>query len=519
MRALAVIDLETDPFKYGRVPMPFAAGFYNGQTFIKFWGDDCVKQLLDYLDRYPDKLIIYAHNGGKFDYWFMAHAISEPLSFIDSRLVKARLGKHELRDSYKIFPMPLSAYQKDEIDYAKFERDKREHYKSEIIDYLRSDCVYLFDLIAQFREQFGNVLTIGGAAMREIKARYDIEHLTPTQDAELRHYFHGGRCEAFEIGELKNDWKLYDVNSLYPHVMAEFEHAQGTITHISKELPDDAPFYLAHVIADSRGALPVRSRDGLTFPHGRIESYCTSHEIIAALELGLISNIETIRVLIFDQTRNFRNFVYHFNNEKINAEKSGDKTMRLFSKLIMNNAYGKFAQNPERFKEFFLFESLEALENKGCELAGEIGDRFIGTLPARIRKDSYYNVATAASITGAARSILMRALASAENAIYCDTDSIVCTKLNAPVDQFKLGQWKLEQTFDTFYCAGKKLYAAYANGKPVKQASKGVATPADSIRAIARGEAQIVPIEAPSLRIGKPAHFISRTLARAKKRC
>ena len=43
---VAVIDLETDPFKHGRLPAPFAAGFFDGETYQDFWGADCCEQLL-----------------------------------------------------------------------------------------------------------------------------------------------------------------------------------------------------------------------------------------------------------------------------------------------------------------------------------------------------------------------------------------------------------------------------------------------------------------------------------------
>ena len=67
---IAVIDFETDPFLYDRVPEPFSAGFYDGETYIDFWGDDCADQLICYLESRKDNLIIYAHNGGKFDFYY-----------------------------------------------------------------------------------------------------------------------------------------------------------------------------------------------------------------------------------------------------------------------------------------------------------------------------------------------------------------------------------------------------------------------------------------------------------------
>ena len=96
---IATLDLETDPFLHGRVPIPFAAGIYDGENYHDFWGKDCIAQMLDFLKNYPGKLLIYAHNGGKFDYWYLSHALSDPIMLIDSRIVKASLYHHEIRDS------------------------------------------------------------------------------------------------------------------------------------------------------------------------------------------------------------------------------------------------------------------------------------------------------------------------------------------------------------------------------------------------------------------------------------
>ena len=46
---IAVLDFETDSFKHGRIPEPFAADFYDGETHHVFWGRDCVEQLSEFL--------------------------------------------------------------------------------------------------------------------------------------------------------------------------------------------------------------------------------------------------------------------------------------------------------------------------------------------------------------------------------------------------------------------------------------------------------------------------------------
>src|SRR5258708_27517512 len=66
---LAVGDLETDPFKHNRPIKPFCAEFYDGEIKHQIWGDDCVKQFVEFVAGLPDPYIIYFHNGGRFDYF------------------------------------------------------------------------------------------------------------------------------------------------------------------------------------------------------------------------------------------------------------------------------------------------------------------------------------------------------------------------------------------------------------------------------------------------------------------
>lgn len=526
---IAVLDLETDPFQYGREPAPFAAGFYDGETYTQFWGDGCVKQLLAFLKAYSKNLVIYAHNGGKFDFWYLAHALAEPLLFIDSRLVKAALYHHEVRDSLKILPVPLAAIQKDEIDYRVMERDKREKHKEEICKYLESDCRYLYNAVAAFVMRFGDVLTVGGAAIKELSKHYKIPRISPDCDALYREFFHGGRCEVFEVGEIqsKKGLKLYDVNSLYPFCQASFEHPIGAHDEELTEIPD-APFFLAHICAHSKGALPVRTKSGLTFPHGHVESFCTSHELLTAQKLGLVKITQVIKVYAWNETTTFKKFVDEWSDYKIAAEKRGDSVGRTIGKLIPNNAYGKFAQNPEKFKEFKLFDSIEDCVEAHHAIEGELDSRIIGSVPATITPRMYKNVAVAASVTGAGRAVWLHAFASADRPVYGDTDSLWCENLPLELDQYKLGAWKLEATADRLYVAGKKLYAAWnketgfykSSGdkmQPIKTASKGVRMKPEDIARVARGEILTVPIDAPSLRVGREAHFIARDIARTAK--
>ena len=104
-KRLAVIDLETDPFEYGKIPQPFAAGFYSDQTYEQFWGDDCVEQLMYFLHDLKESHLIYAHNGGKFDFLYMLQYFHQKINLINGRIVKGNIWRHEMRDSYAALPI------------------------------------------------------------------------------------------------------------------------------------------------------------------------------------------------------------------------------------------------------------------------------------------------------------------------------------------------------------------------------------------------------------------------------
>jgi hypothetical protein len=520
-KKIATLDLETDPFKYGRTPWPFAAGFFDGDTYHQTWGDDCVLQMMEYLASYPEPLIIYVHNGGGFDFWYLLEWISGQLFFIKSKLCRADLlERHEIRDSYKMIPIPLAAFQKEKIDYWKFEREHRNKYKKEIGYYLQKDCEYLYELVAEFIKRYGMHLTIGAAAIQQLRQFHHLPHESEKFDEKFRPWYMGGRVECFEYGEVRasagSRWRIYDVNSMYPFVMATYKHPRGSSYAATKRLHDHKLSF-ARITATSNGALPLAAK-GLKFPHGRNEFWACSHEIHAGIELGYLRVEKVHECYYWNQTQSFDTYIEHFAAEKIACEERGDKAGREFNKLFMNNGYGKAGQNPRNFQDCELFDSLDACRAAGYNPAQNWGSKFLGMKQAELQKWSFNNVAIAASITSGARAELMRGLANATRPIYCDTDSIICEALDRPLHPTKLGAWKLEGEADTLYIGGKKLYAAFDRGSPLlikdreKKAAKGANLSAETIRKVALGDAFLNEIDAPLLRVGKEAQFLARNI-------
>src|ERR1700759_5295195 len=62
-KRVCTFDTETDPFAPGRIPEAFCCGFYDGEEYYDFWGDDCIEQFIEHLGKYePGSLCIYSHN-------------------------------------------------------------------------------------------------------------------------------------------------------------------------------------------------------------------------------------------------------------------------------------------------------------------------------------------------------------------------------------------------------------------------------------------------------------------------
>lgn len=555
-KRICVFDSETNPFKDGRIPEPFTCGFYDTASgdYEDFWGADCIDQFFEFLEREYTlkgiKCLIYCHNLGGFDVHFMLDYLepgSRP-SIINGRISSCYLAGQEFRDSYRIIPVALREYQKDDFEYEKMERETRDQYREQILHYQRNDCVYLSELVTGFHNLFGDRPTIGNTSINYLQNFHTFARLRPAQDEKLRPYFFGGRNQVFEAGVLEGPFKVYDVRSMYPSVMRNCQHPNGNEFIVGRTITKITAFVEWEGV--NRGAVPTRHDDGsldFTVTRGRFLS--TIHEIQAGLETGTI-RIDRIRqTLGIRGWTDFGAFIDYCYEERQKAKANGDKLLVLFWKLVMNSAYGKFAQDPRKYENYTFSmrdvgipeQLYDALENpNGFQPRFSLRDLVIWAKPSNTRFNGFFNVATGASITGAARANLLRGLSNADRPVYCDTDSIICRKLNegpgVTLDPGtgELGTWATEAEGDVFACAGKKLYALFSyqdgtddKGKPrerarwngrdlycVKKASKGAILTAAEILAVARGETVRFKSDRPNFKLDGTVEFIEREISR-----
>lgn len=484
---------------HGRVGRPFIWGYYDGKNFLTFRS---TQEFFDFVC--TKRIILYAHNGGKFDFMFLLSFVPDGAEIkcqvINGRIVAMRIGECELVDSFAAVPQGLGSIKKDEIEYWKFEEHCREKYMDEIISYLRGDCVYLYELMDAYRKAAGTKKTIASNALAFArkqginpgKSNYRFDNL-------YRPFYFGGRTECFQPGTWENI-SVYDIRSSYPRAMQE-DHPTGTEFKWRTDLKgmDDDEIQRSFIVLKcyADGCFPLRDGiHGLQFPRAHGEYRVTGWEYLAARDLGLLDDVEIVSVRYTDESITFAPYVQHWFDYKARHNKKTDPINYTIGKIMMNSLYGKLAQDASKYSDYKIVPASEKLpcnsphpDAKGkCKICGyddiQHGWTYYTKFEGKTfwRRDSlwkhryqlgieweakplYKNVATGASITGYARAALLRAIHAIgrEHVIYCDTDSLVCTQFadGSRLPQTdKIGDWEKEiDRAPVGHFCGKKLYA------------------------------------------------------------
>jgi hypothetical protein len=512
------IDCETDPFKYRRLPVPFLWGTYDGVMFRHF---DKTEDIVDYLS---DKdVIAYAHNGGKFDFFFLLKHFNtwDRIRIINGRIVSIKLGDCELRDSYALIHEPLEAYKKTKVDSRIFEADKRiiPANREKILSYLADDCIFLYELITDIEKTSGRHLTLASSCMATWEK---ISKRKPPQSSkdffyQFAAYYFGGRVECFKSGYIEMPGEVVDIKSAYASTMLS-KHPYG-LDYIEIENEKDfrdTDFIEIEAISD--GALPWRDERGsMHFPNDSIPRiyFATGHELRAAIETKTINILKYNKIYRFDDLLDFTPYIMENWQLRKLALMAGEQGKQLVYKRKMNGLYGKFAANPDNYSNFILVhpDEHDTAEDDGFEFAGMMGPYYLMSSALEENEERYYNVACAASITGQVRAKLWRAICASDDPIYCDTDCVFSRRSVVDIGS-ELGQWEREGTFERAWIVGKKMYLVEGDfgidkstgkKKTSKQASKGVKLKPAEIKKAALGKTVTYYPEAPTFSILRPA--------------
>lgn len=574
-RIIATCDCETPPFLHGRIGRPFVWGYYDGVQFLVFRDS---REFFDFIC--TQKAIVYAHNGGKFDFMYLLQYFPPDqeikAQIINGRIVAVRIGECELVDSFAAVPQSLGSIKKDEIEYWKLNTEHQEKYWDEIISYLRGDCVYLRELMVAYRGAAGTKKTIASNALTHArKLGIDPGKTNYRFDTLYRPFYFGGRTECFRPGSWDNI-DVFDIRSSYPRAMQEM-HPTGNEFKWRSDFEGmtradiERSFIVLECFAD--GCFPARTKnaDGLKFPTAHSKDVMedgtykvTGWEYIAAMDLGLISDVKILSVRHTEATITFLDYVQHWYEYKNRHNKKTDPINYTIGKIMMNSLYGKLAQDASKYSDYKIMPDDAKLpcasphpDKQGkCKICGfdemEHGWTFFTKFEGKTfhRRDSlwkhqyrfgieweakplYKNVATGASITGYARASLLRAIHAVgrEHVIYCDTDSVVVTQFadTSKLSQTdKIGDWEKEiARAPVGHFGGKKLYAIdidptakcmceERNGscKRHKVVTKGARLTYKEVERIVNGEEILYQPAAPSFSLANGINFTDRLIRR-----
>lgn len=362
----------------------------------------------------------------------------------------------------------------------------------------------------KFQININKALTGPSLSMRVFKTHYlksnTIYQILGKVEYDIRQSYSGGAVDVYEPHNLdlntsqnmgpvltlnkKGKYVVlyyYDVNSLYPYVMANkimpigkpiaFE---GNIRNIE---PDAYGYFYCEIICSDNLNHPIiqrriKTKDGLrtVAGTGTWSGWIHSSEMDNALKYGY--KFKIIKGYQFESGEVFKEFVETLYALRMEYPKS--HPMNYIAKLLMNSLYGKFGMRMETTDvEIFNISDPVALEcyNETFELWAESIRELINIGDYRIlirnslfaykfdeKEEMYHgldvNIAIASAITSEAR-IYMSYFKNNPyfKLYYSDTDSIVIDKpLPDTLIGKKLGQLKLEHIVNKAVFLAPKVY-------------------------------------------------------------
>ena len=251
-------------------------------------------------------------------------------------------------------------------------------FKDEAIKYCNLDCKCLFEILTKFNElifkhfsiNIHGSLTLPSLAMRIFKSKFVpnlpkgviIHQMSGQIEKDIRLAYTGGAVDVYiphnRIGNffsrLFKKLYYYDVNSLYPFVMANVPMPVGLVKpfegDIRKVKPNASgtfycniisPIDIKHPILQKRVETPdgIRTVAGI----GSWIAWLNSNEVDNAIKHNY--QFEIIKGYEYDTAIIFKEYVEVMYALRMEYDKN--HPMNYIAKLLMNSLYGKFGMNSE----------------------------------------------------------------------------------------------------------------------------------------------------------------------------
>lgn len=385
-------------------------------------------------------------------------------------------------------------------------------FKSESIKYCELDCVSLHEVLIKFNDiifnkfniNINSALTLPALAMRIYKTQFmpnnTIYQLLGKAEENIRNSYSGGAVDVYiphNRATLDNIFKnikglfiklyYYDVNSLYPYIMAKFDMPIGKPIFFNGDIRKydsnaygffyckiTSPDNIKHPLLQRR----IKTSNGMRTIAGLGSwiGWICSTEMDNAMKYGY--TFEILKGYEFNKGNIFEEYVLKMYN--LRQEYIKGHPMNLIAKLLMNSLYGKFGMKLVS-TEILMYDystdegqkSLhEDIDCWGLSIQDfvKIDDYFLIIRNTRLsykyneELDMFHgqdiNIAIASAITAGARVHMSYFKNNPDFRLYySDTDSAI---IDRPLPSFmvgsKLGQLKLEHTIDKAVFLAPKVY-------------------------------------------------------------
>lgn len=465
---------------------PFLVEFYKDKKIKAYEGTDCVNKFLkDVLVFSNRNIIIFAHNGGKFDFISLYEALirDEKLSerfFPKPFLAKGRMialtikdknnNRWNFRDSYALLPRGLDklcqSFKPDDIKLVRPPYPYEQH-RDEWVTYCANDCKSLHEILTIFNQTIKDIggsigYTIASTAMKTYRHKF-LHREIPTYfvyNQIFRNAYYGGRVEIINM-HAKNTGRpyyYYDCNSEYPYVMTKYMYPVSYPRSVrykdAEDCKDKCGIMECHVIAPPDLNIPILPyrhpiTKKLLFPLGEWTAFYEFSMIDKALKYGY--DIKPLRIWEFpEQDYIFKEYVDRFYMLK-QAEKEGAFYEVL--KFLLNSLYGKHGEKPEHE---------ELITEPNVDITGTYmyDDVFGYSIKKTTRNSAYQLLGIASRVTALAQlnlySFIEKVQSMGGTIYYMDTDSLI-TDIRMDTNN-ELGGWKLVTDFKEGVFLAPKTY-------------------------------------------------------------
>lgn len=431
------------------------------------------------------KIKIYSHWGIKADFKFICRYLKKYEIGVGCQFITCFLKNKKLKliDTTYLIPKPLEDIGK-EIGFPKQNKSILYNHSSEInfnsnkfkeiLKYNKRDCEILSKLQLYFKkvQMFKKMRIRDTIASTSFNFMFNTKKIKRISNTDIDASYRGGFCELFKLHGEK--LKCYDINSLYPSVMAEWiANPYQKPQEVYKQDKNKAGIYFCKIFNYPKPISFIRKQ--IDFRNIYIDPSSTT-TWLSTDELNYLenNNIELEIKKGFEVDKYFEIGQLIQDMYKLRE----DPMYKYPIKLCLNSSYGKFGEKDHMEK---IIKVLDCAEN--LDYIYKLSKKYPTNLLDKvyyfhIKEDKYTahrNIITASNITGSARVKLFNLFDKVKNnnVFYCDTDSVYT---NIDLDEYtssKLGGFKKEYDIKEALFLGRKSYVLNLNGE-ICEKMKGV---------------------------------------------